>query len=264
MTQNFTKDPQSTLDYQINWLDWLGTDTIATSAWTVDTGITISTSTNTTTTATVWLAGGTSGESYTATNTIVTAAARTEQRSIVIYVENEARTGVAYLIRRWRRLVNDTSGSVWSDAEAANILDLYRYNLWGHELEIKPETSGGSTVYKRYLVGYTDLESVVSGTAAWRVYDVDGTVIGTANYTVDWQRGVVTFTADQAGSARYVDARSYDVNGAAAYGWRELIGAKAGLYRFTADGASYDRNQWFDHCERMASKFEVNSIFTVE
>lgn len=81
----FTKDPAAVLDYQLDWSAWLVADTIATSAWAVaGSGIVVDSDTNDTTTATVWLSGGTSGKEYTATNTIVTAAGRTESRTIDI------------------------------------------------------------------------------------------------------------------------------------------------------------------------------------
>lgn len=87
--QLFLKDPDAVLDYQIDWSDWLGADTIATSTWTVGTGITKDSDTNTTTAATVWLSGGTAGMSYSATNRIVTALGRTDERTIQITVKNK-------------------------------------------------------------------------------------------------------------------------------------------------------------------------------
>ena len=84
--QYFYKDPDAILDYQIDWTAWLGSDTIATSTWTVPTGITKVTSTNTTLTATIWVSGGTVDTSYMLANKIVTAGGRTEERSIWINV----------------------------------------------------------------------------------------------------------------------------------------------------------------------------------
>jgi len=82
------KDPAATLDYQRDWGPWLATvdDSIDTSTWTVPTGITKTDESNTTTTATVWLSGGTAGQSYSVTNRIVTAGGRTDERSIQIDV----------------------------------------------------------------------------------------------------------------------------------------------------------------------------------
>lgn len=84
----FTKDPASTLDYTVDWDgdDWLGTDTIATSTWTVPSGLTQASSSNTTTTATVWLSGGVADQDYDVTNKIVTAGGRTDERTIRVQV----------------------------------------------------------------------------------------------------------------------------------------------------------------------------------
>jgi len=89
MAQKWTKDADAVLDYTIDWGstgDWLGSDTISSSTWTADSGITIDSSTNTTTTTTVWLSGGTAGATYTVTNRIVTVAGRTEDRDLQILI----------------------------------------------------------------------------------------------------------------------------------------------------------------------------------
>lgn len=86
MPQNFSKDPDAVLDYTINWATWLGADTISTSTWTVPAGITKASDTNTITTSTIWLSSGAAGETYNVTNKIVTAADRTEERTIVIRI----------------------------------------------------------------------------------------------------------------------------------------------------------------------------------
>lgn len=84
--RQFEKDPDAILDYTVDWSRWLGTDTIATSQWTVPAGMTQVSATNTPTSATVWLSGGTAGQAYTVTNRITTAGGRTDERSIVINV----------------------------------------------------------------------------------------------------------------------------------------------------------------------------------
>lgn len=84
--QRFLKDPDAELDYRLDWSEWLASDTISTSTWSADTGITVTTSTNTTTTATVWLAGGTLGQAYTVTNRVVTAGGRTDERSFLVVI----------------------------------------------------------------------------------------------------------------------------------------------------------------------------------
>lgn len=88
MTQIFTKDPNATLDYQVDWSAWLDTDTIIASTWVVPTGLTNASDAFTTTTATIWLSGGSLvTKAYVVVNRIATAAGRTEDRSFVIQME---------------------------------------------------------------------------------------------------------------------------------------------------------------------------------
>jgi fructosamine-3-kinase len=83
----FTKDPNAVLDYSIDWTRWLAGDQIAASEWIVASGLTKMADSKTSTSATVWLSGGTAGQSYIVTNRITTAAGRTEDRSFTIRVE---------------------------------------------------------------------------------------------------------------------------------------------------------------------------------
>lgn len=85
----FVKDPDAILDYQVNWATWLGVDTISTSTWVVPTGITQVSVANTTTTATIKLSGGTVDTDYTLVNRIVTAGGRTDDRSIVMRIRQK-------------------------------------------------------------------------------------------------------------------------------------------------------------------------------
>jgi hypothetical protein len=85
------KDPDAVLDYLVDWdddtEDWLGTDTISTSEFIAESGITINSHTNTPTTATVWLSGGTTGTKYKITNRITTAGGRTNDQSFYVKIK---------------------------------------------------------------------------------------------------------------------------------------------------------------------------------
>lgn len=80
------KDPAALRDYGFDWSDYLDdlSDTISSSMWSADTGITIASTSNTTTTALVWLSGGTAGSQYRVVNTITTTGGRTDQRTLLI------------------------------------------------------------------------------------------------------------------------------------------------------------------------------------
>ena len=87
---NFIKDPQSKLDYSVDWSDWLASgEEIATSTWQSLDGLVIETSGFTGTFAVVWVSGGTAGTTYRLTNTMTTnnSPARIDQRTITIKVQ---------------------------------------------------------------------------------------------------------------------------------------------------------------------------------
>ena len=84
---HFYKAPAEKLDFQVDWTAFLEGDTIASSAWAVEDDnedVTLSDDTSTSSTATVWAVGGNIGYSYALTNTIVTAAGRTEARTLYL------------------------------------------------------------------------------------------------------------------------------------------------------------------------------------
>ena len=89
MGELFIKDPDALLDYMVDWSTWLGNDTIATSVWTVPSGITKSNDTKTPKTATIWLSGGTVGQRYDITNRITTDGGRTDDRTMSIVIEHK-------------------------------------------------------------------------------------------------------------------------------------------------------------------------------
>ena len=86
---SFIKDPDASLDYELDWTLWLEGDTINSSSWAVPTGITIDSDSFTNQTATVWLSGGTLHQKYEAVNRIITAGGRTDDRTITIRIKQK-------------------------------------------------------------------------------------------------------------------------------------------------------------------------------
>lgn len=98
----FYKDPNAVLDFKFDWRaltngsaggvsDWLASgETITERTVTVQSGLTKDSDslTDSNTSVTVWLSGGTEGETYTVTCRIVTSAGRTDERTIYIRVED--------------------------------------------------------------------------------------------------------------------------------------------------------------------------------
>ena len=90
------KSPTAVLPYTLDYTDWLGSDTINTATWTVSTiahdtsALVIDSESETTKKTTVMLSGGTVGNIYTASNTIVTTGGKTEKRSFRVVVEDRS------------------------------------------------------------------------------------------------------------------------------------------------------------------------------
>lgn len=82
------KDPGEVLDYDINWLPRLGTDTIVTSVWAIATGVALTINSNsfTPTRTKVWLSGGILGQTYLLKNTVTTATGDTEVETVAILI----------------------------------------------------------------------------------------------------------------------------------------------------------------------------------
>ncbi len=85
----YIKDPAAKLDYMFDWTEFLGSDTIQTSTWTIPSGLTGSgeaiISNNKTK---IFLAGGTLGKRYEIQNKVVSLGGREELQTFFILIEN--------------------------------------------------------------------------------------------------------------------------------------------------------------------------------
>lgn len=165
-----------------------------------------------------------------------------------------ARSGMTSLITQFRGMVDDAGTAIFTDDRAQEILDNNRLDFYQVPLVVTPQQVAGSVTYKIYAAPYGNLEGTASYCEGFRLYDSVGSAI-TSGFTADMQRGVFTFTENQAGSARYIDGRSYDLNGAAADGWRERASKLASSYDFRVEGRQFSRSQWFAHCIQMAAAY---------
>lgn len=90
-TNEFTKDPDSVLDFAVDWTKWLDEgETIASSDWIIPDGITEDTDqppSHTDTVATIWLTGGTDGAWLQVVNRITTNQGRTEDQTLSLHIE---------------------------------------------------------------------------------------------------------------------------------------------------------------------------------
>lgn len=80
------KDPDEILDYTVRWWRRLVDDTIIASIWTVPAGITMTDSSFQPDYTTIWLSGGTTGQTYEIVNEIVTAGGRTMDQTVRVNI----------------------------------------------------------------------------------------------------------------------------------------------------------------------------------
>lgn len=173
--------------------------------------------------------------------------------------DTQARSGMAELILELRALGDCSPDDYkiagvpyWSDAQLQKILDNNRSDLKWSEMEAQEEADSS---WLDYAIGYGNLEQTSGGTAIFIVQDVNGETV-TADYTVDYQRGVVTFAEDTGGTDYWVTARSYDLNGAAADVWRKKQVHYHMAVDFSTDNHSVKRSQLYQHALEMAQYYE--------
>lgn len=82
------KDPDATVKFTVDWSDFLADgETINTSAFTLDSGITSPSNSNDTTTASVYIAGGSVGSRYNVRNRITTSASQTNDYTFTVIIK---------------------------------------------------------------------------------------------------------------------------------------------------------------------------------
>ena len=139
-------------------------------------------------------------------------------------------------------------------------MDLSRLDLNRVPLAPEPEWEGGTAIYKDYYAPTGNLEEYTAADlSVFSVEDSDGDEAGTANYTVDYLRGVVRFNADQSGTAYYLRARSYNMNSAAADVWRDKAAHFAGRFDIATDNHNLKRSQLIKQALEMAKHYDMEA-----
>lgn len=166
------------------------------------------------------------------------------------------RDGVWDVVRRVRQLTG-AGTAAWtidgiphpSDVEIQEALDRHALDLHQVPIRFREDTIGGGSVSWTVAdVGWQHLEA---GTA-FAVEDSTGAARATADYTLDAQRGIVTFTTDQAGTVLYVTGRSFDVHAAAADILEQWAAAESVSFDFTSDASRFQRSQKAEALQRAA------------
>lgn len=174
------------------------------------------------------------------------------------------RSGMNSLVQRLRQMTEAKSEeytieyeTYWRDDQLVEALDETRQRLTGIELKMEPEFVNSNYIYKRYIFpgGIKAVEGTVGGTDYFRVYDSNGTTIAASGYAFYDRDLSVEFTADQDGSARYWSGYAYDMQAAAREVWLRKAAHVHRAINFSADGASFNRDQLYQHCMDMAKVY---------
>lgn len=138
----------------------------------------------------------------------------------------------------------------WSDDQLQTVLDQHREDVFSEALEAVPTVRGGTTYWYDY---YCTPAVYEEGTATFQVTDALGNAV---TPTVNYQMGHLSFgTVSQGGTAYYLTARKYDLNGAAAQVWNDKASYVSSAYDFSADGHSMSRSQLSKQYREMAAQY---------
>jgi pyocin large subunit-like protein len=112
-----------------------------------------------------------------------------------------------------------------------------------------PERTEDGIEYYEYAfdVRYPEREAVGSG---WAVKDAGGA--DAPAHTVNYDAGVITFTADTEGTTYYLDARGYNPYWAAADVWEAKAGRVASRVDWQSDNHRVSASQTYQHYLAMA------------
>lgn len=148
------------------------------------------------------------------------------------------------------------TATYWSDDHIQTYLDRFRDDVYRVEIVPIQQYEGGTVVYKKYISPYKFLE----GGAVLEVEDSVGNTIGTALYSADVERGLLTFVNNTGGSAYFITGYSHNLNQAIAKIWRMKASHYAMRVDFSTDNHSIKASQYSQHCIEMAKQFEQSDF----
>lgn len=183
-------------------------------------------------------------------------------------VTSGARASMADLITTLRGLCNAGSAEYavnstyyWTDAQLQAVLDRHVYVINHDELTPQQKVnSGGTVTYLEYQSPRRFLETTDAGTARFIVQNESGGTVASTAYSVDYPRGVITFTADTTGLSRYLTGYSYDMNAAAADVWSQKASHYVTAYDFSSDNHNLSRGQIIKNCLTMAKEYGAGAM----
>lgn len=153
----------------------------------------------------------------------------------------------------------------WTNDQLQTKLDASRADIYYEQLTPVSTELQGTVYYFDYYFALPYPERAESGTTAWRVTDSAGSVIGTASYTVNYEARQIRFSSDQAGSARYLDYRSYNLYRAASRTVREKMAHAASRFDIKIDNHSLKLSQLLQNYKILADTWDSQGgVYVIE
>jgi hypothetical protein len=132
----------------------------------------------------------------------------------------------------------------WDGDQIQRVLDRHVTDIIDYPLTaVGNMSTGGTIIYTEYRMPFANLEKTDGGTAIFYLAATGGSIIGTANYSVDYLNGDVDFVANTRGSTVYMTAHTYNLNAAAADIWGSKAANVAKAFDFSTDNHSVKRSQ---------------------
>ncbi len=186
----------------------------------------------------------------------------------VVYASATVREGMTPIIDDLRAATDTSPGDYavanvpyWTDKQLQDVLDRFRKDRKYMPTEPNAEYANSVYTYNEYHIP----AQCVEGGTALTMQDGVGNAYGTALYTFDYQRSMVTFAANMIGSVVNASWHEYDLNRAAAHVWRRKASHYSSAYDLSTDNHNLRRSQLIRHCLDMAQIYETyggpNSIY---
>lgn len=160
------------------------------------------------------------------------------------------RSGMFELIRQLRQMTQAADDeyslageTYFTDDHLQDALDQYRADVYEEAIYPIERYISGATVYQDYFWNNGNVERAESGSAVWQLQDTNGSAVGTANYSVDYNVRRIRFGTPTDGSQYALTYAHYDMNRAAAYVWRLKAANVALRFDVKTDNHDLKRSQ---------------------
>lgn len=176
------------------------------------------------------------------------------------------RTGMSDLIRQLRQMAQAENNeyelageTYWDDTHLQDVLDMYREDIYEEPIYPIPQFLNGVTVYQNYYWSNGNSERAESGSAVWSMMNTNGSAVGTAAYTVDYNAQRIRFGTPTNGEQYRLTYSYYDMNRAAAEVWRLKAANVANRFDIKTDNHDLKRNQLRQNYLDMAKFYDLEA-----